>query len=168
MSGKFYSVTELKLLAEENKATDLIIDGIAVSITKNMVRRYAERDIGEIYEPFEVLPKVTTKLKDKVLIFSNDMPQKVVVEVRAGANNVAGTIKLEVPEGWKVSTKAKTFIIKQKGDTYEVDFSKLEFRSDSIKNGKGLELNPQIDNLCGGLLKKLDKEFKNQNYFFTL
>lgn len=52
--------------------------------------------------------------------------------------------------------------------TYEVDFSKLEFRSDSIKKGKGLELNPQIDNLCGGLLKKLDKEFKNQNYFFTL
>ncbi|WP_392347519.1 PIG-L family deacetylase [uncultured Polaribacter sp.] len=113
---------------------NLTIEGIPITFTKNLVRRYAERDIGEIYEPFEVLPKVTTKLKDKVLIFSNDMPQKVVVEVRAGANNVAGTIKLEVPEGWKVSTKAKTFIIKQKGDTYEVDF--LVFPTENQSEGK--------------------------------
>jgi LmbE family N-acetylglucosaminyl deacetylase len=113
---------------------NLIIEGIPITITKNLVRRYAERDIGEIYEPFEVLPKVTTKLKDKVLIFSNDMPQKVVVEVRAGANNVAGTIKLEVPEGWKVSAKAKTFRIKQKGDTYEVDF--LVFPTENQSEGK--------------------------------
>ena len=101
---------------------NLTIEGIPITITKNVIRRYAERDIGEIYEPFEVLPKVTTKLKDKVLIFSNDMPQKVVVEVRAGANNVVGNIKLEVPEGWKVSMKTKTFRIQQKGDKYEVEF----------------------------------------------
>ena len=113
---------------------NLTIEGIPITITKNLVRRYAERDIGEIYEPFEVLPKVTTKLKDKVLIFSNDMPQKVVVEVRAGATNVAGTIKLEVPEGWKVSAKAKTFRIKQKGDKYEVDF--LVFPTVNQSEGK--------------------------------
>ncbi|MDB9732382.1 PIG-L family deacetylase [Polaribacter sp.] len=113
---------------------NITIEGIPITFTKNLVRRYAERDIGEIYEPFEVLPKVTTKLKDKVLIFSNDMPQKVVVEVRAGANNVAGTIKLEVPEGWKVSAKAKTFIIKQKGDTYKVDF--LVFPTENQSEGK--------------------------------
>jgi LmbE family N-acetylglucosaminyl deacetylase len=112
----------------------LTIEGIPITITKNLVRRYAERDIGEIYEPFEVLPKVTTKLKDKVLIFSNDMPQKLVVEVRAGANNVAGTIKLEVPEGWRVSTKAKTFRIKQKGDTYDVNF--LVFPTVNQSEGK--------------------------------
>jgi len=113
---------------------NLTIEGIPITITKNLVRRYAERDIGEIYEPFEVLPKVTTKLKDKVLIFSNDMPQKVVVEIRAGANNVVGNIKLEVPEGWKVSAKAKTFRIKQKGDKYQVDF--LVFPTVNQSEGK--------------------------------
>ena len=113
---------------------NLTIEGIPITITKNLVRRYAERDIGEIYEPFEVLPKVTTKLKDKVLIFSNDMPQKVVVEVRAGANNVVGNIKLEVPEGWKVSMKTKTFRIQQKGDKYEVGF--LVFPTVNQSEGK--------------------------------
>jgi LmbE family N-acetylglucosaminyl deacetylase len=113
---------------------NLTIEGIPITFTKNLVRRYAERDIGEIYEPFEVLPKVTTKLKDKVLIFSNDMPQKVVVEVRAGANDVFGNIKLEVPEGWKVSSRTKTFRIKQKGDKYEVDF--LVFPTVNQSEGK--------------------------------
>lgn len=36
MSGKFYSVTELKLLAEKNRATDLIIDGISIEDTENI------------------------------------------------------------------------------------------------------------------------------------
>ena len=59
---------------------NLILNETPITITKNVIRRYAKRDKGEIYEPFEILPKVTTKLKDKVLIFSkDDSPQKVSV-----------------------------------------------------------------------------------------
>jgi len=101
---------------------NLNIEGIPISITKNVVRRYAERDIGEIYEPFEVLPSITTKLKDKVLIFSNDTAKKVLVEVRAGANNVAGSVRLKLPEDWVVSPKEIVFNIKQKKDKRTVEF----------------------------------------------
>ena len=101
---------------------NLNIEGIPISITKNVVRRYAERDIGEIYEPFEVLPSITTKLKDKVLIFSNDTAKKVLVEVRAGANNVAGSVRLKLPEDWVVSPKEIVFNIKQKKDKQTVEF----------------------------------------------
>jgi LmbE family N-acetylglucosaminyl deacetylase len=113
---------------------NLSIEGVPITITKNVVRRYAERNIGEIYEPFEILPNVTTKLRDKVLIFSNDAPQRVFVTIRAGAKNVVGNIKLEVPEGWKVSTQTKTFRIKQKGDKKEVDF--LVFPTVNQSEGK--------------------------------
>ena len=101
---------------------NLSIEGMPITITKNVVRRYAERDIGEIYEPFEVLPKVTTKLKDKVLIFSSDAPKKVLVEVRAGANNVAGTVSLKAPANWVVSPDAIAFNISQKNDKKGVVF----------------------------------------------
>ena len=36
---------------------NLRIDNVPITITKNIVRRYSERDKGEIYEPFEVLPE---------------------------------------------------------------------------------------------------------------
>ena len=102
---------------------NLIINYVPVTITKNIVRRYAERDKGEIYEPFEVLPKVTTKLKDKVLIFSDSLSKKVAVEVRAGANFVSGEVALNAPDGWQITPKSIPFNIAQKNDKQVVVFT---------------------------------------------
>ena len=93
-----------------------------ITFTKNVVYRYSKRDKGEIYEPFEVLPKVTTKLANKVIIFSDGNPQKVQVVVRAGANDIKGNVALEVPNNWSVSPKQVPFSITQKGDNLTVDF----------------------------------------------
>ena len=100
----------------------LIINKTPIIITKNIIRRYAERDKGEIYEPFEILPKVTTKLTDKVLVFPKDQAQKVLVEVRAGASNVSGKVRLRLPQDWKVSPKETVFKINQKKDKQVVAF----------------------------------------------
>jgi LmbE family N-acetylglucosaminyl deacetylase len=101
---------------------NLSIDQLPIVITKNVVRRYAERDKGEIYEPFEILPKVTTRLQNKVLIFSDDVAKKVQVEVRAGADSIVGNINLKVPIGWQVSPKEISFHIAQKNDKQTVTF----------------------------------------------
>ena len=101
---------------------NLIINYMTISISKDVVVRYAERDKGEIYEPFEILPKITTKIKDKVLIFSDSIPKKISVEVRAGANYVSGRLSLQVPESWSVSPKEIAFSIEQKKDKKTVEF----------------------------------------------
>ena len=93
-----------------------------ISFTKDVVYRYSKRDKGEIYEPFEILPKVTTKLKDKVVIFSSDDSKKILVEIRAGAKNVKGKVVLKVPTSWDVSPKEIDFNIKQKNDKQTVEF----------------------------------------------
>ncbi|PQJ73554.1 PIG-L family deacetylase [Polaribacter butkevichii] len=101
---------------------NLVINYLPITITKNVVMRYAERDKGEIYEPFEVLPKVTTKLKNKVLIFSDSIAKKVSVEVRAGASYVNGKVSLKVPENWSVTPNEVSFDIAQKKDKQTVSF----------------------------------------------
>ncbi|MCH3883288.1 MULTISPECIES: PIG-L family deacetylase [Tenacibaculum] len=101
---------------------NLMIENESITITKDVVRRYSKRDVGEIYEPFEVLPKISTKLKNKVLIFSDDTPQKVSVAVRAGAQNTSGSVSLEMPKDWSVSPKFIDFTIAQKNDLKTVDF----------------------------------------------
>ena len=100
----------------------LLINYYPITFTKNVVRKYSERDKGEIYEPFEIVPKITTKLKDKVLIFSDSIPKKVAVEVTAGANFINGFISLEVPEDWLLSPNKVPFNIAQKGDKQTVEF----------------------------------------------
>ena len=123
-----YSVSDQSLIGKPETPRpakihfNLMMNQVPIVITKNVVRRYAERDKGEIYEPFEILPKVTTKLKNKVLIFSNDIAKKVLVEVRAGADNVAGHVRLKAPITWEVSPKKIPFNINQKSDKQTVSF----------------------------------------------
>ena len=102
---------------------NLIINKTPITFTKNVVRSYAERDKGEIYEPFEILPKVTAKLNDKVVLFADDSSKKIPVEIRAGAANVNGTVSLNLPENWTVSPKNINFNIAQKGDKKQVEFT---------------------------------------------
>ena len=101
---------------------NLMIENHAISFVIPVVYRYAKGDSGEIYEPFEVLPKVTTKLTNKVMIFSDTKMQKVSVMVKAGDDNVKGAVRLDIPDGWKVTPKTIDFSIQQKGDKQEVDF----------------------------------------------
>ncbi len=123
-----YTVNDQRLIGDpETKRPvqiqfNLVIENVPISFTKNVVRRYSQRDKGEIYEPFEVLPKVTTKLKDKVLIFSDKKAKKIGVEVRSGAMNTKGSVSLKAPKGWSVSPKSINFNIEQKGDKRVVDF----------------------------------------------
>lgn len=102
-----------------------------ISITKDVVYRYSKRDKGELYEPFEVLPMATTKLKDKVLIFSDDQPKTVAVSVRSGANTVSGKLSLKAPKGWKVTPSFMDVEIAQKGDEQSFDFVVIPPNSES-------------------------------------
>ncbi|WBX72401.1 PIG-L family deacetylase [Tenacibaculum retecalamus] len=123
-----YTVDDKKLIGNPESsrpvhiAYNMIIEGKSIEFVIPVVYRYSKRDKGEIYEPFEVLPKVTTKLKSKIIIFSEDVAQKVSLEVRSGAKNVSGSVALQVPNGWEVSPKQASFIIEQKGDKQVVDF----------------------------------------------
>lgn len=102
---------------------NLMIENQSISFTKDVIHRYSKREKGEIYEPFEVLPKVTTRLKNKVVIFSSNTPQNVAIEVQSGVKNINGTVALEVPNKWNVSPKNSTFTIEQKGDKQVVNFT---------------------------------------------
>jgi hypothetical protein len=117
-----YKVSDLDLIGKPETprsvrvSFNLNIDEQNISIEKDVIYRYSRRDKGELYEPFEILPRVTTKLKEKVMLFSDNEAKKVAVSVRSGANNVNGSLSLEVPQGWSVSPKFKEISIQHKGD----------------------------------------------------
>ncbi|WP_047789540.1 PIG-L family deacetylase [Tenacibaculum mesophilum] len=123
-----YKVNDQKLIGNPESLRpiqiqyNIIIEDQPIAFTIPVVHRYAKRDKGEIYEPFEVLPKVTTKLLNKVLVFSSEKSQKVTVEIRSGAKNTNGIVTLKAPKGWKVTPNEAKFSIDQKGDIQLIDF----------------------------------------------
>lgn len=94
-----------------------------VVIDKAINYHYAKPDKGEMYQPFEVLPKATVHLTDKVLIFANGDSKAIPVKIKAGEGNITGTVGLDVPSGWQVSPKEIDFSITQNGDEKTVFFN---------------------------------------------
>ena len=129
---------------------NLSIEGIPISVTKNVLRRYAERNKGEIYEPFEILPKVSVKLKDKVIIFSDNKPQKILVEVRAGADKISGNVSLKVPSSWQFSPKEISFQIPQRNDKRTIEFTVTPPKTESegklevVANSEGIDYKKEL------------------------
>ncbi len=101
----------------------LDFDGYEMEIQRPIVYRYSKPDKGELYQPFEILPKVSAHLKDKVIIFADGKSQQVPITVKAGANKLNGTVQLEHPKGWQVTPEKMDFSIAQKGDEQSMSFT---------------------------------------------
>ena len=100
----------------------LLIDNVAISFERNIVYKYNDPVEGEVYQPFSVLPEVTSSIKEKVIVFSDQKSKKIPVHILAGKNDVKGTVSLDSPEGWKITPPSQLFSIAKKGDQATVHF----------------------------------------------
>ncbi|NNM23901.1 MAG: PIG-L family deacetylase [Flavobacteriaceae bacterium] len=102
---------------------NMSIMGNEIHFSKNIIYKFTDPVKGEVYRPFEVLPEVTASIPDKVLIFSNENARSIPVVVKAGRENITGTVTLEHPKGWIVSPAQHTFSLGQEGSTQTVIFN---------------------------------------------
>ncbi|GAB4514795.1 MAG: hypothetical protein Tsb004_23190 [Allomuricauda sp.] len=100
----------------------VLVAGVEIPFEKEVVHRYSRPDKGELYEPFAILPEVTSKIDEKVLIFADADSKEVQVKIRAGKNDVSGSVSLSHPSGWVVTPSSIPFSIAQKGEEISVAF----------------------------------------------
>lgn len=94
-----------------------------VPFTKDIIYKSNDPVKGEVYRPLEVLPEVTASIPNKVLIFASNAPENVSVIVRAGKDNISGTVSLQHPEGWKVEPVEQSFQLERKDQTQTYNFT---------------------------------------------
>jgi LmbE family N-acetylglucosaminyl deacetylase len=92
------------------------INGSEISFEKNVVYKYNDDVKGEVYQPLDIVPIVTSSLAEKVYIFNNDSSKTITVKVKAGKDSVVGNVKLEIPENWKVTPNEIPFTLAKKGE----------------------------------------------------
>lgn len=100
----------------------LEIEGTTLSIEKPVVYRYSKPDKGELYRPFEILPKVTLNTQEKVIIFDSNDHKNIEINITANTPNASGLVRLEHPEGWDVSPSSYNFNIEKKNDVSSFTF----------------------------------------------
>jgi len=95
---------------------------VLISYDRKVVYKYNDPVKGEVYQPFEIVPPVTARFPEKVVIFSNNTPAIVPVTITAGKNNVKGTIELKASKKWKIEPVSNSFEILKKGESAILQF----------------------------------------------
>lgn len=101
---------------------DMNIAGIDISFNKDIIYKYNDPVKGEVYRPFEIVPKAGIGMAEKVLIFNSNEPKSIQVKVTAGIDNLVGDISFKLPKGWAVSPETKKVSLLKKGQEIWVDF----------------------------------------------
>lgn len=99
------------------------INDVTIPYERNVVYKYNDDVKGEIYQPLDIVPIVTSAVAEKVYIFNSDRSKTVSVKIKAGKDNVNGNAKLEVPQNWKVTPTEIPFTIDKKGQETIVVFT---------------------------------------------
>ena len=101
---------------------NLTLFGIPFQLESDIRYHHARPDVGEIYQPFEIVPKVDVTLDSKGFLFASSKPQELKLKVTSHADHCQGNAGLRVPEGWTLSPSSQPFQIDNKGGSQILDF----------------------------------------------
>lgn len=109
--------------APEQVIVELQFGDLTIPFTKNAVFKINDPVKGEVYRRLEVLPEVTSSIPEKVLIFADGSSKQIPVIIRAGRENINGTVSLQVPNGWAVKPEQQVYTIERQGGTQTLYFT---------------------------------------------
>lgn len=101
----------------------IVINGIEIPFERTVVYKYNDDVKGEMYRFLDIAPEVSVHLLDKVILFKNSNKQSIAVKIKAGKDNLKGTVKLELPRNWLVSPNSISFYLTKKGAEQIVFFT---------------------------------------------
>ncbi|GIV35764.1 MAG: hypothetical protein KatS3mg032_0143 [Cyclobacteriaceae bacterium] len=81
--------------------------GEPLELTLPVVFKWTDPVRGELYRPVEVTPPVFVNLQQGAMVFPSDQPVEVPVTLKpVRPERQRGTLRLEVPEGWRCEPEA--------------------------------------------------------------
>ncbi|MEP6717206.1 MAG: NEW3 domain-containing protein, partial [Terriglobia bacterium] len=128
-NGNWYDIKDQTLIGradivpEVTARFDFAVSGGTFSITEPLHFRYADPSKDEFVRPVVVEPPVAIDLPSRNFVFPVGASQTTSMQVRAMVANQSGTLRLELPAGWRVSPASVPFQLKEAGATEEARFT---------------------------------------------
>jgi LmbE family N-acetylglucosaminyl deacetylase len=91
------------------------INGIVIPFERTVVSKYNDNVKGEMYNYLDIVPEVTSSILDYVSFFNSKNKKPIAVKVKAGKDNVKGTLQLDLPVNWSVAPQSIPFNLEKKG-----------------------------------------------------
>jgi len=123
------------------------INGVEIPFERNVVYKYNDPTKGEIYNPLDIVPEITTSIIDKVALFNSGKSKTIGVKIKAGKDSEIGILKLDLPANWKVIPNEIAFALSKKGEEQMVQFEvfppknadEISVKAVAFVNGKSFD-----------------------------
>lgn len=114
----------LPLTGKKNTVVfDIQAGNEVLTFERELVYKYNDPVKGEVYEPFEVLPPLTSSILGSTVIFNDATPKMIPLTIIAHTDKVKGNATLKIPDGWRISPAEMPFDIAKKGGEQVVSFT---------------------------------------------
>ena len=105
-----------------NVKTVFSLNGRTFILTKPLVYKKRDRVNGEVFDPFGLLPELTVKTSESVLIFNDKKSKKINVTVSAHTDQLNGTLSLQHPDSWTIKPDFIDFELARAGQELVFEF----------------------------------------------
>ncbi len=78
---------------------------------------------GEIYRDFVVVPETALNIQNPILVFADESPKTVRVQIISGTGKATGDLKLLAPQGWMVQPASQPFNLTAKDQAKVISFT---------------------------------------------
>ncbi len=110
------------------------VNGTPIELRREITHRYVDRGVGELTRPVIVVPPVSVRLALDALVFPGKESRKVEVIVKSNQANMNGTLKLDLPNGWRTEPATQEFTIKMADEEKTMSFVVTPPSADSTGN----------------------------------
>ncbi len=101
---------------------NLEIFGTVIPFERTIHFQYTDDVKGEMHVPLDIVPVVSTQIVNKVTLFPSTQSKKVAIKIKAGTNEVQGTVQLDLPANWHCSPSSIPFHLITKNEEQTVEF----------------------------------------------
>ncbi len=127
-SDAMFKVSDMGLLGRPQSPAPVIarlkflVAGSDIELTREITHRYVDRGVGELTRPVTIVPPVSVRLALDALVFPGVDARKVEVILTANMAETKGSLKLNVPNGWRVEPASFDFSVKAAAEEKTLSF----------------------------------------------
>lgn len=101
----------------------LEINDVRIDIKRPLMYRWTDPVQGEQFRLLEITPEVMVNFTDNVLIFGDSNPKRCKVVLKAGKDNVDGTLSLQPNQDFRVEPASIPFNLEKKDEEITLEFT---------------------------------------------
>ncbi len=95
----------------------------SLELTRPLIYKWTDPVKGELWRPLEVLPPLSVDLTERVMIFSDDQPRMVKIQLKSSSDRaMKGQLRLQLPPDWRSEPASTEFELMSRGEERVAQF----------------------------------------------